>query len=83
MNRSEAHGGSRNIEARASEFIAQAEWLISASLNREDAFELIFGLGGPYMSLFPSIDDRLALRDLPARGHVFKMLSRLSASGHK
>jgi hypothetical protein len=81
MKRGESHTGSCDIEARASEFVVEAEWLISASSNREDAFELVFGLGGPYMSLFPSLDDRLALRELPARGHVIAMLCGLPSIG--
>ena len=77
MDRWESHGGSNTIEARAAAFIEKAEWLISNAPSREDAYELIFGIGGPYMTLFPSIDDRLALRDLPARGRVFAMVERL------
>lgn len=68
---------SPSIQARSAEFLTQAKLLTARTSSREDALQLIFGLDGPYRTLFPTIDDRLALRDLPARSQVFVLVCKL------
>ena len=83
MDGEKSPGDRASIESRAREFLSQVEWLTSATPSREDAFQLIFGPGGPYIDLFPTMDDRLALRDCTARGMVFAILSRLPSQVHR
>lgn len=79
MDERQSDGDLASIESRASEFLARVEWLTSTTPNREDAFDLIFGLSGVYVRLFPTLEDRLALRELPARHKVFTILAMLPA----
>jgi len=65
------------IEARAAQLLAHAEWMTNLVEDRTEAFLGIFGLGGSYVTLFPTMDDRLALRDLPARRELFSILWRM------
>ena len=75
--------GPSTIQARSKEFLTQAKLLTARTSSREDALQLIFGPGVPYLTLFPTTDERLALRDLPARSQVFALLYDLPARGHK
>lgn len=82
MDGDRSHGDLASIKSRAREFLAQVEWLTSTTPTREDAVQLIFGPGGPYTDLFPTMDDRLALRECTARELVFEILSRLPSQAH-
>lgn len=81
MDERRSDGNVASIDARAKEFLAHVERLASTTSSREDAFDIVFGLGGSYVTLFPTMDDRLAFRELPTRRQAFAMLCRLPASG--
>lgn len=70
MDERQSDGDLTSIESRAWEFVAHVEWLTSTTPNREDAFDLVFGLSGVYVKLFPTLDDRLALRELQRPGTI-------------
>ena len=62
------------IEARAAQLLVTAERMTTSGHNRKEAFWGIFGVGGAYVTLFPTMEDRLALRELPARKELFSLL---------
>lgn len=76
MERKPFKEGASTIEARATQLLAHAEWMANSGQDRTAVFWGIFGLRGSYVTLFPTMDDRLALRDLPARRELFALILR-------
>lgn len=65
---------------RAQQFINHVAQVVSIAGDREAAFQAVFGYGGLYLRMFPTLDDRLALRDIPlGRAEAFRLVSSLSA----
>jgi hypothetical protein len=68
------------IARQARRFLERAEKETAAAGDREAAFETVFGHRRLYVSAFPTMEERMAFRDVPfARAELFKMLWRLPA----
>ena len=60
---------------RAERFIELAERVTTLTDNREVIFAAIFGHRGLYINEFPTLDERMAFRDVPfAREKLFSLL---------
>lgn len=65
---------------RAQQFLRHVAQVASIAGDREAAFQAVFGYRGLYLRMFPTLDDRMAFRDLPlARAQVFRLVSGLPA----
>jgi hypothetical protein len=63
---------------RANQFLQQVEVLTLSAEDRQTAFNGIFGLGGLYVTSFPTMEERLAFRDVRlARSKLFTLLWRV------
>lgn len=71
-----------NIDDRARRFLERVERLAANTGDRETAFNAVFGHRGLYVSAFPTMEDRMAFRDVPlARAKLFTRLWRLRPGG--
>jgi hypothetical protein len=60
---------------RADQFLELVEQLTKITDNREAAFAAVFGYRGLYITELPTLDERMAFRDVPlARAKLFSFL---------
>lgn len=64
-----------NFADRAEQFLELVEQRTVLTDNREAAFTAVFGHRGLYISELPTLDERMAFRDVPlARAKLFSLL---------
>jgi hypothetical protein len=70
------------MAARAQQLLEQVEAIAATMPGREAAFHGIFGPGGLYVTALPTLEDRMAFRDVPrAREKLFSLLGHRPRGG--